>query len=146
VGPTSLESSRIIESGDQLWLVFEPGSPVAEDASLWRERCGDALRMARSWAAAKLRCFLQRLEPCEIRTSGSSLTKKSSALSTLSEVTDGSFRFRPPRIASIRVHRFARAPLRSYYPGKEVGQAFQPDKAQSQAGKPDLQCVSFVPG
>ena len=33
-----------------------------------------------------------------------------------------------------------------YYPGKEVGQAFQPDKAQSQAGKPDLQCVSFVPG
>src|SRR5271157_2278853 len=25
-----------------------------------------------------------------------------------------------------------------YYPGKEVGQAFQPDKAQSQAGKPDL--------
>jgi len=26
----------------------------------------------------------------------------------------------------------------SYYPGKEVGQAFQPDKAQSQAGKPDL--------
>jgi hypothetical protein len=33
-----------------------------------------------------------------------------------------------------------------YYAGKEVGQAFQPDKAQSQAGKPDLQCVSFVPG
>jgi hypothetical protein len=33
-----------------------------------------------------------------------------------------------------------------YYLGKEVGQAFQPDKAQSQAGKPDLQCVSFVPG
>jgi len=25
-----------------------------------------------------------------------------------------------------------------YYPGKEVGQAFQPEKAQSQAGKPDL--------
>ncbi len=25
-----------------------------------------------------------------------------------------------------------------YHPGKEVGQAFQPDKAQSQAGKPDL--------
>ena len=34
----------------------------------------------------------------------------------------------------------------AYYPGKEVGQAFQPDKARSQAGKPDLQCVSFVPG
>ena len=34
----------------------------------------------------------------------------------------------------------------AYYPGKEVGQAFQPDKAHSQAGKPDLQCVSFVPG
>ena len=32
-----------------------------------------------------------------------------------------------------------------YYPGKEVSQAFQFDKAQSQAGKPDLQCVSFVP-
>jgi hypothetical protein len=25
-----------------------------------------------------------------------------------------------------------------YYPAKEVGQAFQPDKAQCQAGKPDL--------
>jgi len=25
-----------------------------------------------------------------------------------------------------------------HYPGKKVGQAFQPDKAQSQAGKPDL--------
>src|SRR5208337_2698140 len=29
-------------------------------------------------------------------------------------------------------------PRLTYYPGKEVGQAFQPDKAQSQAGKPDL--------
>src|SRR5271157_3115061 len=27
---------------------------------------------------------------------------------------------------------------KTYYPGKEVGQAFQPDKVQSQAGKPDL--------
>lgn len=54
----------------------------AEDASLWREHWEDALRMARSWAAAKLRCFLQRLEPREIRTPGSSLTKKSSAQST----------------------------------------------------------------
>src|SRR5271165_450632 len=26
----------------------------------------------------------------------------------------------------------------SYYPGKEVGQAFEPDKVQSRAGKPDL--------
>src|SRR5271157_4783648 len=50
----------------------------------------------------------------------------------------------PRKIGSSRgkraTHRLA------YYPGKEVGQAFQPDKAQSQAGKPDLQCVSFVPG
>ena len=34
---------------------------------------------------------------------------------------------------------------RWYYPGKEVVQAFQPDKAQSQAGKPDLQCVYSDP-
>ena len=56
----------------------------------------------------------------------------------------------------VRVHRqraidehlaaWATGSIDIYYPGKEVGQAFQPDKAQSQAGKPDLQCVSFVPG
>ncbi len=43
----------------------------------------------------------------------------------------------------------SRAPWTSrarYYPGKEVGQAFQPDKAQSQAGKPDLHAFLFVPG
>ena len=33
-----------------------------------------------------------------------------------------------------------------YYPGKEVDQAFQPDNVHNQAGKPDLTCVSFVPG
>jgi len=34
-----------------------------------------------------------------------------------------------------RTVRFGRSG--DYYPAKEVGQAFQPDKAQSQAGKPD---------
>ena len=55
----------------------------------------------------ELRSSAVVLEPREIRALGSSLTKKSSALPTLSRVTDVSFRYRSHRTASISVRRFA---------------------------------------
>ena len=52
----------------------------------------------------------------------------------------GEARRRPFPVHSGLVHPIhsPEAGLFCYCPGKEVGQAFQPDKAQSQAGKPDL--------
>jgi hypothetical protein len=42
-------------------LLHEPGRRFAEDASVWRARCEDALRVAPPWPAAKLRALLAEL-------------------------------------------------------------------------------------
>jgi hypothetical protein len=42
-------------------LLQEPGRRFAENASVWRTRCEDALSFAPPWPAAKLRAFLAEL-------------------------------------------------------------------------------------